>query len=295
MKGPTGHRPGVRSAATAYTLLLPFLIPLGLFTLWPVCISLRLSFARVAGKSQYFVGWDNYLFLLRDRLFWGAAANTLLFTIGFLLLEIPLSLAVALLLNHKLLRGGRLWQTLIFLPYLLGPVFSALLFAMLFSGPRGVVGQIIHAAGGRAVSPLAEPSWAMPLLWLAATWGALGLSVLYLLAALRNVDQRFYEAAELDGAGAIARFFHITLPAIRPVLAMLILIGVVASLQIFELPYVLFGGPGPGYRGLSVVMYLYMAGFEAGDLGYASAIGWALAVMILLPAVALYRLRPERL
>jgi ABC-type sugar transport system permease subunit len=104
--------------------------------------------------------------------------------------------------------------------------------------------------------------------------------MIYFLAALQSVDRELYEAAEVDGAGAWSKFWHVTLPGIRPVLTFMVLVGTIGAFQLFELPYVLFQGPGPNNRGLTIVMYLFQYGFEFGDIGYASAVGWVLVLLI---------------
>jgi ABC-type sugar transport system permease subunit len=109
--------------------------------------------------------------------------------------------------------------------------------------------------------------------------------MVYFLAALQNVDGELVEAAMVDGAGWWYRFRHITLPAIRPVGTFVVLLSIIGSFQLFELPYILLSGPGPDNQGLTVVMYLFQVGFQQGDLGYASAIGWMLAVLLGLFAV----------
>ncbi len=114
--------------------------------------------------------------------------------------------------------------------------------------------------------------------------------MIYFLAALQAVDANLYEAAEVDGAGAFSRFWHITLPGIRPVMVFMVLFGLIGGFQLFELPFVLLQGAGPQYAGLTIVMYLFNTGFLAGNLGYASTIGWALTVIIILAALLQLRL-----
>jgi ABC-type sugar transport system permease subunit len=128
---------------------------------------------------------------------------------------------------------------------------------------------------------------------IAALWLSIGYAMIYLLAALQAVDRDLYEAAVTDGAGKWSRFWHVTLPQIRPVLMFLILIGTIGSLSLFELPYVFFQGSGPGFAGLTVVAYLFTQGFGVGDLGYASAVAWALVLFI--GAIALLQIRVMRL
>ena len=108
-----------------------------------------------------------------------------------------------------------------------------------------------------------------------------GFNMIYFLAALQSVDKTLLEAAEIDGAGVWQRFRHVTLPHIMPVTTFVMILSLIGSFQLFELPYILLDGPGSEDRGLTIVMYLFQTGFEVGDLGYASAIGWALTLVLL--------------
>lgn len=122
----------------------------------------------------------------------------------------------------------------------------------------------------------------------AGLWMYVGFNMVYFLAALQNVDRSIEEAALVDGAGPWQRFRHVTIPAIRPVAGFVILLSIIGSFQLFELPFVLLNNTaGPDNRGLTIVMYLYQTGFEIGDLGYASAIGWSLAILLMILAVGL--------
>jgi ABC-type sugar transport system permease subunit len=127
---------------------------------------------------------------------------------------------------------------------------------------------------------LSDPAMARGMVILAAVWTGAGAAMVYVLAALQGVPKELYEAASVDGAGTLSQFWHVTLPGISRVMKFLVLTGVIGALQIFELPYVLFNGIGPAGAGITFVAYLYSAGFEQGDLGYASAMGWVLLVMV---------------
>jgi len=120
----------------------------------------------------------------------------------------------------------------------------------------------------------------MPALIIAALWLYVGFNMVYFLAALQNVPGELMESAGIDGAGPWDRFVHVTLPHITPVAGFVVLLSILGSFQLFELPFVLLGGAGPENRGLTLVMYLYNTGFVTGDLGYASAIGWVLALIL---------------
>jgi ABC-type sugar transport system permease subunit len=159
----------------------------------------------------------------------------------------------------------------------------AIIFMILLQQRQGLLPHALGAikTSWAEIDFLQNPVLARLSVVLASLWLSVGWGMIFFLAALQSVSHELYDAAQVDGAGRWARFWHITLPGIRPVLVFLILVGTIGGFQLFELPFVLFGGPGPGWAGLTIVMYLYQNGFEMGDLGGASAIGWLLVCFIL--------------
>jgi len=291
-RGPRASAPPFpRWAPWAFTA--PFLILFLLFTLWPLAQSLLLSFQQTFGpKSTAFVGWSNFRFLLHDPLFWQALRNTALYTVGAVFVQLPVALGLALLLNHPAVRGRAIFRLIFFAPSLVGLVFVGIMFAQIFQKRTGLLNAGLHA-----LLPSWDPEFAwldehvMPSLLLASVWLYAGFNMIYFLAALQNVNRELLDAAQLDGAGPWARFRHIVLPEIRPVAAFVVLLSVIGSFQLFELPWVLLdNSAGPANRGLTVVMYLYQTGFLVGDLGYASAIGWLLGLLLVGAAIAQMRL-----
>jgi lactose/L-arabinose transport system permease protein len=274
----------LRDSRAPYLFLLPLTAVLCVFFVWPLWRSLELSFYTTAGpRTGRFVGFGNYTFLiLHDRLFWLAVANTIAYTLAFLIVQIPASLGLAMLLNHPAVRMKSLLRFCFFSTYLVGQVFVAVVFFALLAPRRGLVNrglsEIIPAAAN--LDWLTRPSLVLPATLLAGLWLSIGYGMIYFLAALQSVDANLYEAAILDGAGRWAAFRHVTLPGIRPVLVFLIVVGTIGGFQLFELPYVLLQGPGPNYRALTIVMYLYASAFDRGDLGYSAAIGWLLVLLL---------------
>jgi ABC-type sugar transport system permease subunit len=181
-----------------------------------------------------------------------------------------------------------LYRFAFFSTHLVGSVFVAVLFAQLLSPRSGLINVIIAQFVGHPVeiSWLGDPNLALVSVLIASLWLSVGWGMIYFLAALQAVDRELYEAAEVDGAGRWRQFWHVTLPGIRPVLIFMILIGTIGSFQLFELPWVLFNqSAGPDNRALTVVMFLFQTGFQANDLGYASAIGWMLVGIILVVSI----------
>lgn len=282
-----GHR------LAPYVLLLPFVLVFAVFVLWPLGQSVVLSTRQMFGPSAWApVGLDNFRFLARDPLFHRAVWNTLIFTAGSVFVQLPVALGLALLLNRPGLRGRNIMRLVFFSPQLVGLVFLAVMAGVIFQKRTGLLNQILAGVlGGRAGGLLPEGvgSWLdypwletaiMPMLIVSALWMYAGFNMIYFLAALQNVDRELTEAASIDGAGPVRRFGAVTLPAIAPVAGFVVLLSIIGSLQLFELPYILLAGAGPDNRGLTIVTYLYQSGFETGDLGYASAIGWALALLL---------------
>lgn len=266
-----------------WLFLAPFLATSFVFLLWPLGQSVVLSFQQTFGpQATRWVGLDNFRFLFGDPLFWKAVRNTLLFTAGSVFIQLPLSLGLAMLLNRPGLRGRAFYRLVFFAPSLVGLVFVGMMFALFFEKRTGLINTGLHALFATWDLDFAWLDVAvMPALILAALWLYVGFNMVYFLAALQNVPAELLEAADLDGAGPWERFRHVVLPEILPVASFVTLLSVLGSFQLFELPFILLNGPGPDDAGLTLVMYLYNTGFVAGDLGYASAIGWVLAVALL--------------
>jgi len=219
-----------------------------------------------------------------------ALVNTLVYTVAFLALYVPASLGLALVLNSRTVRLRSVFRFAFFSSHLVGHVFVAVIFMLLLAPRHGVINRALAATIPGLTSDLnwrGDSSLAMPALVLSGLWLSIGYGMLYFLAALQNADRDLYGAAAIDGASRWAVFRHVTVPAIKPVATFIVLVGTVGALQLFEVPYVLFEGAGPGFAGLTMVMYLYQHGFETGDLGYAAAVGWLLALIIGVVAAAL--------
>lgn len=281
---------------TPWLFLGPFLLVFVVFTIWPLSQSLVLAFQQTFGPdTTRWVGTRNFRYLFSDPLFWRALSNTARFTIGSLFVQMPLALGLALLLNRPGICGRSFFRLTFFAPSLVGLPFVAILFAPIFDKRTGLLNGGLHFLTAGAWNP--EFAWTqnyvMSSLVLAALWMYAGFNMVYFLAALQNVSKDLLEAATIDGCNALQRFWHIVLPEIRNVAGFVMLLSVIGSFQIFELSYILLNSTGgPDNRGLTVVMYLYQTGFLTGDLGYASAIGWVLALLLM--GIALLQRRLTR-
>ena len=272
-----------------YAFVAPFIVLFCTFGLYPLVKSVVLSFYITSGpKSQVFVWFDNFHFLLADPDFWKALGNTVVFALCSVFLQLPLSLGLALLLNRKNLRGRTVFRLCFFSPRLVGMVFVGVLFSLIFASRFGLLNVALHWAFGLPLDTewLNDPDLIMPCLVLTALWMYVGFNMIYFLAALQGIDQTLYEAATVDGANARQQFWHVTLPGIKPVAVFVVVLSTIGSFQLFELPYLMLNNSrGPDAAGLTLVMYLYENGFVTGDLGYASTIGWTLALIVLVLAL----------
>lgn len=280
----------------AWVAMAPFLVLFAVFMVYPLLQSAFLSANQTYGPgTRTFVGFDNFKNLVDDPLFWRSIRNTIVYAMGSLFIQLPLAFGLALALNSKKLRGRSVYRLIFFSPQLMGLVFVSILGMLAFEKRAGLVNRAL--AWVTSNPAMLETDWLqshiMATLILISLWLYVGFNMIYFLAALQNVDQSLVEAAEIDGAGPLEKLIHVIIPAVRPVATFVVLLSMIGSLQLFELPFVLLdGNGGPNNQGLTIVMYLYQNGFELGDLGYASAIGWALAFMLI--GLALIQIRMVR-
>ncbi|OPZ07049.1 MAG: L-arabinose transport system permease protein AraP [candidate division BRC1 bacterium ADurb.BinA364] len=283
----------LRRKSAPYVFLAPYVLVAGCFFLYPLINAAILTFYQTNGpKSRLFVGLSNFIFVLGDPELYTALKNTTIYAIFSIFLQLPLSLGLALLLNAREDRLKGFFRLVIFSPHLVGPVFVGVLFGVLFTPHYGLFNQTLQALAGWGLDQrwLEQPELIMPALIVTSLWMYVGFNMIYFLAALQNVDPNLVEAARIDGANAFQVFWNVTIPAIKPVAAFVVIMSTIGSFQLFELPYTLLKGTyGPKNAGLTMVGYLYKNAFESGDLGTGAAIGWLLAFIIFLISLAQIR------
>jgi multiple sugar transport system permease protein len=293
-------RPGSlarREALWGLAFLSPWLVGLVLFTLLPIVASLALSFTNFSllhPESLRFIGLDNYNRMWNELLQNGAVGQSLGVTARFALMSVPLgiglALGLALLLNQKLLAGKSFFRTLFFMPVLIPLVASTIVWQGFLNGSTGWLAQILRAFGLPAPDWFYDPSWALPGLVLLGIWG-IGSMMLIFLAGLQGIPTELYDSVKVDGGGAWARFRHVTLPMISPVLFYNILIAIIVVSQYFAQAYVIDpGGNGrPGGSTLFFNMNLYNEGWSYNNMGYASALAWLMLIIVVVAALVLFR------
>ncbi|CAM3297880.1 carbohydrate ABC transporter permease [Occultella aeris] len=275
-----------RSTGLGYVFLAPALVAFGVFSWFPIGRGIVLSFQSVNFATEsVWVGVENYAALLRDSLFLVAWRNTAVFTALSLVVGFVVPLILAGVIN-EVRRGGHVFRAIAYLPVVLPPVVSLLLWKWFFDPDVGLANTILRAFGGEGLRWIYDPATAIPSLVLVDTWASFGSAMLIYCAALRGIAPGLYEAAELDGAGFVRKIVHITLPQMRYILLVTLLLHLIGNMQVFTEPYVLTGG-GPNGATTTIALQIYDYAFRYNDYGAAAAASVVLG-LVLAVATGLY-------
>ena len=257
----------------AYAFIAPLLIGITLFTLIPIIQSFYYSMTNWDGlREPQWVGFSNYLSLLSDAEFKQEFLNTCQFVFISVPLSIILSLIIANLLNTKI-KGRTVFRVIYFLPNVTMSVVVALIWSLMFNSQYGMINEVISALFNIRPAWLTNPKLIMTVIIVVSVWSSIGYNVIILLAGLQNVSQTYYEASELDGAGPISKFLHITLPLVSPTVVYLLITSVINAFNSFDLVYMFTrNGSGPTRDAIRTMVYgIYETGFNYFKMGYASA------------------------
>ncbi len=270
----------------------PWLLGMVFFIAYPVVASLYYSFTEysVLTPVKGFVGLSNYTTLIfGDDEFRRSLYNSVYYALFSIPLGILVSVSIALMLNMKI-RGQPVYRTIYFLPVLIPDVAMAILWIWVFNAQFGIVNTLLWQLF-RIVGPgwLASPTWSKPTVVLMSLW-TVGQGVITYLAGLQDVPQSLYDAAEVDGANALRKTWHVTIPMITPVIFFNLIMGMIGSLQYFTIAYVITGGDGrPGQSLFFYAMYLYRNAFVYFRMGTASAMAWILFAVVLIGTLLVFR------
>ncbi len=271
----------VRRKETLAGLLFaaPWILGFSVFLAYPLAASVYYSFTDYSVlREPVFIGAQNYSDLMRDELFWKTLENTLVFALLALPASLVVSVGIALLLNSRV-KGMAFYRTAVYIPSLVPMIALAMIWLWMFNGERGLVNELLGGVGIKAPNWIGDPSWSKPALALIALWG-IGNAVVIYLAGLQDVPQSLYESAELDGATPWKKTRFVTLPMISPVIQFNLIMGIIAALQIFAVPYVMFPNGSPARSTYFYTMYLFDNAFRYQKMGYACAMGWILFLLI---------------
>lgn len=269
----------MRRHVTAYGFLSAALVVFAVFSWYPIVRGVVLSFQQVNFvTSPDWVGWENFERLFADPLFGVAWRNTLYFTLLALLLGFGVPFLTAVVLN-ELRHAKGYFRLLVYLPVMLPPVVTALLWKWFYDPGPGLFNSVLRGLGLPTSQWLDSSSTSMISLVLVITWANMGSATLIYLAALQTIPGELYEAADLDGAGIVKKVWHVTIPQTKFVILMLLLLQVVATMQIFTEPFIMTGG-GPEESTVTVLLLLYRYAFYYNDFGTASALSLILFAVL---------------
>lgn len=259
--------------------LLPALLAFGLFAWWPMGGTIVLGFQTTNLISPpEWVGWSNFERVLGDPILGRAALNTLLFTLLAVSVSVPFGITLAVVMS-ELRRFGALYRTLVYLPTVVPPVVGVLLWRFFYNPDTGIFNEVLGVFGLGPFLWLQDSSTALPSLVAQFIWADIGGTVIIYLAALTSVDRQLYEAAEIDGASIRHRIWHVTLPQMRGVILVVLLLQLLGTFQIFTEPYIMTGG-GPANSTITVLLLIFRYAFEYGQYGMAAALSTMFAVVL---------------
>ncbi|MBS4206885.1 sugar ABC transporter permease [Bacillus sp. FJAT-50079] len=280
-----------RNRLIAYTFLLPNILGFLVFIFIPVIASFAMSFTSWNGFGKIeFIGLQNYKNLLSDANFRISFINSILFTLISVPITLFLSVLIAVALN-KGIRFVKVFRTAVFLPYVTATIAVAAVWQLIFNPSMGPINGFLTTIGiDNPPGWLSSPSWALVSVSIVYIWHSIGYYMVLFLAGLQGIPNYLYEAAELDGAGPVSKFFNVTVPMLAPVLFFTTIIGVINSFKVFDLIYILTGG-GPG-RSTHVLVYdIYNTAFKQFEYGYASSMAYVLFMLILLFAFIQFKVQ----
>jgi multiple sugar transport system permease protein len=277
-----------REALAGYLFISPWIIGFLVFTAGAMVYSLYISFSNynLATNTAKPVGFENYANLFEDPRVGVSLANTLFYVVMAVPLEIIFALTLAMLLNRAA-RAAGFWRTLYYLPKMTPAVATAAVFFLMLNGNTGAINQFLRIFGIEGPQWLVDPAWVKPSIVIMTLWTVAGTMVIF-LAALKNVPVELYEVASLDGAGAVRKFFSITLPMISGAMFFNVIVLSIAAFQVFDQAFLLFwrdqSNASPE-ASLFYAIYLFQQAFRQFNFGFAAAMAWLLFVIIMIITV----------
>jgi len=263
-----------------YIFVSPFILSFLVLSLYPSIKAIIMSFQRVLPGQTTFIGMSNYSRVLNPT-FYKALSNTSIYVLLTVLILVITPIILAVLLDSKLVKFKTFFRASLFLPALASTIVAGMVFRLMFGETdTAVANQILNWIGLESVDWRYNAWSGMFLMVLLCSWRWMGVNILYFLAALQNVPKELYEAAEMDGASTIKKFFYVTLPFLKPVTIFVTTISVINGFRMFEESFVFWEAGSPGNIGLTVVGYLYQQGIQQNDMGFGAAIGVVLMLII---------------
>ncbi len=280
---------GRKEWISALLFLSPTLVIVSVFIFFPIVFSFYLSFHEwnMFGGSREFVGLANYARLLGSGEFWQVFGTTTVYTIATVPLNMAIALAAAIFLERKL-RGKKFLRAALFTPVIISWVAAAVIWRWVFHPNIGLLNHALELLGIPAVNWVNDPTAALFSMIIVGVWKTFGINMILFSAGLAGIPNHYYEAAEIDGAGPIAKFWRITVPLLSPTTLFILVLSIIGSFQVFDLVWVLTHG-GPLGSTKVIVFYLYEQAFQFFNMGYASAIAYVLFALLFVVTMLQFR------
>jgi len=287
-----------QDARIAWLLVIPSLVVILGVTLWPILSTFFLSFLNSPtgiNQTQTFVGFQNYLNMLNDQTFWETIGRTLYFTVVSVGLEMLLGLAIAQLIHaHPL--GWKFLRFALIIPWAVPTIVNGAMWRWIYSADFGALNGILKQLGliNHYIPWLTLPDLAMPLVILADVWHTMPFVALILQAALATLPQELDEAASVDGANALQRFWFIRLPLLRPAILVALIVRTVDAFRVFDIAYIITSG-GPAFKTVTITYLTYLNTFSYGKQGTGAALAFLISIFTIIMAYIFIRFlyRPE--
>jgi multiple sugar transport system permease protein len=278
-----------REWLTGYGFLLPDLLGLLVFVLFPIGYAFYISLNSWNALSPMrWVGLNNYTRLLSDWQFWESLKITAIYTAAYVPILFVVSLGLALLVNQRL-PAMNFFRTLFFVPVVLSLVVSSLMWKYIFDERAGLLNYLLGFIGIEPQSWLGSVELALPAIIVVSVWIQMGYFMVIFIAGLQDIPRIYYDAAKIDGANALQSFWHISLPLLKPTSLFVVVISLIGSFQVFDQIWVMTQG-GPAGATRVTVVYIYQQAFQFLNLGYGSALAFALFLVILIVSLVQFRL-----
>ncbi|WP_088103248.1 carbohydrate ABC transporter permease [Halalkalibacter urbisdiaboli] len=268
-----------------YVFVSPFVISFLVLFLYPLINGVVMSFQSILPGQIEFVGLANYEKIFNTT-FYRALYNTTIYVILTTVILVVLPMVMATILNSKVIKFANFFRAALFIPALTSVIVAGVVFRLIFAeSDAAIANSIIGFFGMEPVQWRYGAGTGMFLMVLLCSWRWLGVNIIYFMAGLSNISKELYEAADIDGAGVFQKFFHITLPLLKPVTIYVATITVINGFRMYEESFVFWEAGSPGNIGLTVVGYIYQQGFQMNNMGFGSAIGVVLMVIIFIVSI----------
>ena len=277
---PLSHGAKLRRYRHFYLFISPFFILFAIFGLFPLLFSLGISFVDWDGLTKmHWIGLGNFVEMAHDDMLRTVLWNTLEIGLLYIPPMMVLAFLLAQLLNAQWLKAKGFFRAAVFLPCVTPMVVIAIVFGLLFSPERGVLNYGLSFLHIHAVPWLTSEDWSKVSVAILVVWRWTGYNMVLMLAALQGIPKEYYEAASIDGANGFERTLHITLPMMKPIFRLCLLLSAIGTLYMFDEPFVLTDG-GPGISSTSFGIYLFNLAFDDFHFGYASCVAYTVAILV---------------